>query len=45
MKPKLSDSAQLLISLVVPQQIRGLRRADLRDAKEGEDTKPIQSLL
>ena len=43
MKPKLSDSAQLLISYVVPQQIRGLRRADLQNAKEGEDTKPIQS--
>jgi len=43
MKPRLSDSAQLQISYIVPRQIRGLRRAGLQNAEQSEDTKPIQS--
>lgn len=35
--PKLSNSAQLLISYIVPQWIRGLRKAELQDPEEGEE--------
>lgn len=40
MKPKLSDSAQLLLSYVVPWQIRRLQ-----GAKDGEDPKPTITAL
>lgn len=45
MNPKLSDSAQLLISYVVPQWVRGVRRAELQDAEEGEEIIWSQSVF